>query len=75
MSGVEFNSENHYRSLYDTIWLAFAPPGKWNSGPAVISGLFNNDVIFDQYNEMNYTILGPYKLEKSDELAADSTAP
>lgn len=44
-----------------TVWLAYAPPGEWSSGPAVLS--FPSQV--GEWKEIGYEVYGPYDLRDS----------
>lgn len=54
-----------YEDWYKRLWVVEAPPGIWSSGPDVVWDIPDQgQSILEQYNEMGWTIKGPYVLEE-----------
>jgi hypothetical protein len=50
------------------VWIAYAPPGVWSSGPAVVTDLAGIDTErhLASYRKMGWEVHGPYELVTRD---------
>lgn len=48
------------------IWIADAPAGVWSSGPSVIYNFQDAQKTIKQWEDMGWSVSGPYDLSETD---------